>query len=804
MSEKQADQNFKNRVLQSERSKFLFRNILNKSQDLICIVDMDGYFKYTNPAWEKIIGYTESELLSKPIFDFMHPDDHKISDDEIGKLMAGQYTIDFENRYIHKDNSIRRISWRATPDPETQLIYCIGRDITRQAQLTKELDEHRSNLEDIVKRRTAELQQEITERKRTEDVLYRSEILLKSSIESPKDMIILSLDSKYRYLYFNKTHLETMSHVYGSLPQAGDCIFDHVNVKGDIKKLKTHYDRSLSGDGHIAIEEYGEGKSRYYYEVQYNPIYDGKNKILGITVFAKDITERKRVEEELKESEKRFRDISLSMADWIWETNSETKFTYISQNIKDVLGYAPEELIGKTPFDLMPKDESVRVKEIVSKIVSKSENIKDLENWNIDKAGHRLFMLTSGIPILDNEGKTRGYRGVNKNITDQRKLETQLHQAQKMESIGTLAGGIAHDFNNILFPIIGHTEMMLDDVPEDSPFRDGLNHVYSGALRASELVKQILTFARQESGELKLMKIQSILKEALKLIRSTIPTTIDIKQYIRNDCGIIKADPTQIHQIVMNLATNAYHAMQDTGGVLTISLKEIELGKLDLINPDMIPGVYACLSVADTGKGMDKNLTEKIFDPFFTTKEKGKGTGMGLSVVHGIVTGMKGTIKVYSEPGKGTEFNIYLPVVQSLSEKEEINQTKEPIQGGIERILLVDDEKAILTIEKQMLERLGYQVTSLVSSIEALEAFRDNSDKFDLVITDMSMPNMPGDKLSIELTKIRPDIPILLCTGFSETMSEEQALSLGIKGFILKPIVMKDLAQKIREVLDKN
>ena len=199
----------------------------------------------------------------------------------------------------------------------------------------------------------------------------------------------------------------------------------------------------------------------------------------------------------------------------------------------------------------------------------------------------------------------------------------------------------------------------------------------------------------------------------------------------------------------------------------------------------------------------DKNLTEKIFDPFFTTKENGKGTGMGLSVVHGIVTGMKGVIKVYSEPGKGTEFNIYLPVVQSLSEKQEINQTKEPIQGGIERILLVDDEKAILTMEKQMLERLGYQVTSRTSSIEALEAFRNNPDKFDLVITDMSMPNMPGDKLSVELTKIRPDIPILLCTGFSETMSEEKAKSLGIKGFLFKPIVMKDLSQKIREVLDK-
>jgi len=299
-----------------------------------------------------------------------------------------------------------------------------------------------------------------------------------------------------------------------------------------------------------------------------------------------------------------------------------------------------------------------------------------------------------------------------------------------------------------------------------------------------------------------LMKMQPIIKETLKLIRSTIPTTIEINQDITPDCGVIKADPTQIHQIVMNLATNAYHAMEETGGELKVSLKRMELGTIDLIDPNMEPGSYACLTVADTGVGMDKKLTDKMFDPFFTTKEIGKGTGMGLSVVHGIVTAMGGAIQVYSEPGKGTQFYVYFPIEKNSSEEQNTPAT-EPIQGGTERILLVDDEEAILTMEKLMLERLGYPVTSRTSSLEALEAFRTNPDKFDLIITDMQMPNMSGDKLSAELTKIRPDIPILLCTGFSETMSEEKAASLGIKGFILKPIVMKDLFQKIREVLDE-
>jgi PAS domain S-box-containing protein len=530
---------------------------------------------------------------------------------------------------------------------------------------------------------------------------------------------------------------------------------------------------------------------------------DANGRIIGMASLVNDITESLQTEKALQESENRFRDVSLSMADWIWETNSKNKFTYISQGIKDVLGYAPEELIGKTPFDLMPEDESIRIKEIVSKIVSKSENIKDLENWNIDKAGHRLFMLTSGIPILDNEGKTRGYRGVNKNITAQRELETQLQQAQKMESIGTLAGGIAHDFNNILFPIMGHTEMLLEDIPEDSPFRGSLNKIYSGTLRAKDLVKQILTFSRQERSELNLMKMQPIIKETLKLIRSTIPSTIEIEHDIQTDCGVVKADPTQIHQIVMNLATNAYHAMEKTGGELKVSLKKVELGNYDVITPDMIPGEYVCLTVSDTGTGMDKGLTEKIFDPFFTTKAIGKGTGMGLSVIHGIVTNMGATIHVYSEPGEGTEFKIYLPVEKNHVEKQVIN-SKAEIQLGTEHILLVDDEEAILSMEKQMLERLGYQITSCYSSVEALEAFRANPDKFDIVITDMAMPNIPGDRLSVELNKIRPDIPILLCTGFSESMSEEKAASLGIKGFLLKPIVMKNFSKKIREILDTN
>jgi CheY-like chemotaxis protein len=371
-----------------------------------------------------------------------------------------------------------------------------------------------------------------------------------------------------------------------------------------------------------------------------------------------------------------------------------------------------------------------------------------------------------------------------------------------MEAIGTLAGGIAHDFNNILFPIMGYAEMLLDDAPEDSFLQKGLNKIYTGALRAKELVKQILTFSRQETSELQLIKIKPVITEALKLIRSSIPTSIDINRELIEDCGVIKADPTQIHQIVMNLATNAFHAMEGTTGELKISLKEVVLSKEEIDNPDMQSGVYACFSVSDTGVGIPPELAEKIFDPFFTTKEKGKGTGMGLSVVHGIINSMGGQIKVHSEPGIGTEFQIFLPVVMDSSEKPAIT-AKNSLQRGNERIMLVDDEKSIITMEQQLLERLGYQVRAYTDSRDALNYFSKNPDKVDIVITDLAMPNIPGDILAMEMIKIRPEIPVLLCTGFSETLSEETITGMGVKGFLAKPIEMKDLAQKIRCLLDK-
>jgi PAS domain S-box-containing protein len=471
-----------------------------------------------------------------------------------------------------------------------------------------------------------------------------------------------------------------------------------------------------------------------------------------------------------KKTEEKYRTMIEYSNDMIWTLDKAGHFTFFDKQTEKITGLKLDDWIGKSFIPLILEEDLPMIEKIFQRGLE-GESL----NYELKFKGRDEKILTISVttaPILK-DGEVNGLVSFGRDITEEKKLKAQLLLSQKMESIGTLAGGIAHDFNNILFPIMGHTEMLMEDVGGQSPFYSSLNKIYASALRAKNLVNQILTFSRQDKNELKLMKMQPIIKEVLQLIRSTIPAMIRINQDISPDCGVIRADPTQLHQIIMNLTTNASHAMEETGGELTITLKEIELGH-DIITPDMKPGGYACLSVADTG--------------------------MGLSVVHGIVTGMGGAVQVYSEPAKGTQFHVYFPLKKSCVTEQNIENI-DPVKGGVEKILLVDDEQAILTMETKMLERLGYQVTPHSSSIQALEAFRDSPDKFDLVITDMAMPNLPGDKLALALNRIRHDIPIVMCTGFCENMTEEKAAISGVKGFLNKPIVMKDLLKKIREVL---
>ena len=396
----------------------------------------------------------------------------------------------------------------------------------------------------------------------------------------------------------------------------------------------------------------------------------------------------------------------------------------------------------------------------------------------------------------------RAYEKLQQEMSERERIQEQLRQAQKMEAIGTLAGGIAHDFNNILAAIIGFTEMAADDVSDRPEVEQNLKRVLRSAIRARDLVKQILTFSRKTNYQRIPLSLAPLVKETVQLLRASIPATIEIKLANTASSDTVLASPVEVQQVVMNLATNASLAMQEKGGTLEISLTDIDFTPdSPVLDTDVIPGEYVQLTVKDTGVGMSPDVMKRVFEPFFTTREVGKGTGMGLSVVYGIVKDLEGTVTVESEPGEGSTFRVLLPKAKTEHEEEQPHTAQIP--GGKEHILFVDDEELLAEWGEAALQRLGYQVTVATNSTEALKVFSANPSLFDLVITDHAMPHMAGSQLSSELLKIRPDIPIILCTGHSEIMSREKAKDLGIRNFLMKPLSKQELAEAVRWVLDE-
>lgn len=381
------------------------------------------------------------------------------------------------------------------------------------------------------------------------------------------------------------------------------------------------------------------------------------------------------------------------------------------------------------------------------------------------------------------------------------KLHEQMRRMHKMEAIGALAGGVAHDFNNILQPIMGYANMILKNLDPSDKNHKFVNSIFRASMRARDLVQQILTFSRGSEQELQPVDPRLITKEAIRLLRSSLPSTIEIRQKLTKECGMIMADPTKYHQVVMNLATNAFHALQDTGGIIEICLESVHLASKDLPEKNLIPGDFIHFEIADDGMGMDRAVQAKIFDPYFTTKEQAKGTGLGLSVVMGIVKSYKGFITVESEPGVGTTFHVYLP---RASDEHVMENSRDEllVVPGDESILLVDDEPAIIDMLKSMLEGYGYNVTEKRNSKDALELFQQQPNAFDLVVTDMTMPNMTGVELSRKILHDVPQMPIILCTGYSELIDEEKAELIGIRKMLFKPVSMVQLGQAVRDVLD--
>jgi len=516
----------------------------------------------------------------------------------------------------------------------------------------------------------------------------------------------------------------------------------------------------------------------------------------------RDVTSRKKNEAQLA----RLASVVEQSHDYIMITDTEGNIEYVNPAFEEITGYSESEVIGRNPRIL---NSGKHGKEFFKNIW---ETITSGGTWagnitNRKKNGELLEEYGTIFPVLDDKGRIVNFVAIKRDITEHRKLENQLRQAQKMEAIGTLAGGIAHDFNNILSIIQGYTELINDNAPPDSSCMEDINKVLIAVNRAKDLVNQILTFSRQTEEELRPLQVQPLIKETVKFLRSSLPKSIAIKENIVPESKLILADPTNIHQVLMNLCTNAYHAMKEKGGTLGISLVETELYGLDNARGSNLgPGTYIMLEVSDTGIGIPKEIMENIFEPYFTTKDIGEGTGLGLSVVHGIVARANGAITVESRRGEGSVFRVYFPAAdQSDFEVEPDTELPEKIlPGGNEHILVVDDEEAVVQFMELMLRDIGYRVTSFTSSEDALQAFLSTPDDFDLVVTDQVMPDLTGEKLIAELLKINPDIPIILSTGFTEKISTQKALEIGVRKYLVKPFTKIELAVAVHELLGGN
>lgn len=745
----------------SSENEKIVRDLADLLPETIFEMDLAGNLTYVNRQAFEHFRYSQEDFAGGlNAFAMIHPDDRFRARKNIEAVVRGEKTGPAEYRGLRKDGSTFPVLIRSTP------IYREGKPVgLRGIILDYSEQKWLSELNDAI-------------------------------VENTNDGIVVL--KEFKPIYLNPRYLDIFGYRHAN-ELLGKSGFGVVHPD-DRDAVARRYQKCLDGETTSRGYEFKgicrNGETVYVETSAARALYRGEPVVIA---FVRDLADRRRSEEEQRLLSTAIEQSSESVV----ITDRQGTIQYVNPAFCRISGYEREELLGCNPRILKSglHDDAF--------YGALWQTLASADVWrgrfsNRKKDGTLYEEEASITPVRDSGGRTTHYVGVKRDITDEIQMEKRLRQAQKMESIGTLAGGIAHDFNNILFPIIGMAELLLEDLPENGPEHEKTQEILKAGMRGADLVKQILAFSRQSEQKILPIRIQPIFKEVVKLCRSTIPADIRIEHDIRDDCGKVMADPVQVHQVAMNLITNAYHAVEDRqGGIISVELRPTELNDCDLIGTFIVPGPYAMLTVSDTGCGIDPEVMDKIFEPYFTTKEQGKGTGLGLSVVYGIVKEHGGEIRVRSRVGEGTTFAVYFPVLKDQPEPrgDLTLQTHSP-EGGTERILLVDDEEAIVRLEKKMLQRLGYRVSERTGSIDALKAFENNPHGFDLVITDLSMPNMTGDHLARKLISIRPDLPVIICTGFSERFNRENAARFGVKAVLMKPIAQSELARTVRNVLD--
>jgi len=744
-----------------------YRRITENAKDMIYRMSLpDGHYEYVSPASLDLFGYPPEKFYESPVLiqKIIHPDWINYFKEEWTNLVSGNLPQFYEYQIIHKSGEQKWMNQRNVLicDDNGQAIAIEGTvtDVTQRKKIEEELRESEERFRKIYEHMAVGVAQ------------ISLEFQIKRANKAYCSMIGYREEELIGKHLSDITHTEILEENLRKQSQLINGKMDHyrlekqfIHKKGDV----------IHGILNASLVRNSQGKPLYF---------------LGSVV---DITDRKNMEKSLHESEEKYRSMMESMKDASYICSPELHIEYMNPAMIDRVGTdATGKLCYKTIYD---RDE--KCSWCVFDQVKKGEHV----DYEVADPQDNRYYSVSNSPISHSNG-TISKLTIFHDITETKNIEAQLRQSRKMESIGTLAGGIAHDFNNLLYIISGNAELALEDIPKWNPVHTNLEEIKSASLKAAGITKQLLNFSRKTDQEMELVGAVTVIKDALKFLRSTIPATIDIRKHLPDTDITIFADPVQIYQVLMNLCINASQAMEDTGGILEVNVETITLEAGEIKNfVDLDPGKYLKITVTDTGPGIAPEIIERVFDPYFTTKEMGKGSGMGLSIVHGIIQNHNGAISVDSKLDKGTTFSLLFPEVDEKPKIE--TETIDEIPRGHETILFVDDEKPITDMTQKMLKHLGYKVETSLNPLQALDLFRSKPDTFDLVITDMTMPQMTGAKLSEKLIEIRSNIPVIICTGHSSLIDEEKAKQLGIAGYVMKPVSMATIAKAIQKVLDK-
>ncbi len=752
-----------------ERYRFLTENMI----DIVWTMDLALNTVYVSPSVERILGYTPDERRHQKVDEVVTPESlqqiTKVFEDELRRDSEGadpDRSIAIEVEYYKKDGSTlwmeNQVKALRDDDGEMIQLFGVSRDISEKRKVEQALRESEERYRSVIDH-------------------MGTGVAIYEAIEDGRDFIFRDINPAGARI----GQLDRGAHISRPVTE----VYPGVEALGILDVFRRVH---RTGEPEIyPLSHYEDGRITLWVENYVCKLPSGE-----IVAVYDDVTESKRATEALSESEEKYRLIFERSPLGVIHFDTTGTIIDCNESFADIIGVPRERLIGFNMLRNMPEGDA---RNAIEEALENGDGYFEGDYHTVTgdkdvviRAFHRRLTTKTG--------KVIGGIGLFEDISEKIRMEKQLQRAQRMEAIGTLAGGIAHDFNNILASIIGFAELMIDDLPADSQDADFAREIDAAGKRARDLVRNMLTYARRVNETPRPVRIRDIVDETLHFLRSTVPASIQINPRL-NSGSLVMADPTQVHQIVMNLCTNAVHAMEADGGVLTIGLEDITVGAGADAASDLKPGRYVHMSFADTGHGMSPEVLDHIFDPYFTTKELGEGTGMGLAVVLGAVENAGGIIRVVSAIGRGTTFDLFFPVSQI--HEDEPADGAEIIPMGRERILFVDDEAPIVKHSTRMLGKLGYQVQAMTGSRDALEAFRSAPDAFDLVITDLAMPDISGDVLASRLLRIRPDIPIILCTGFSKKMTESQAAELGIRAFVMKPLVKYELANVIRKVLDQ-